>query len=169
VSSRECSTNTLQLGTPAPGARRAFPRIFRLAGLSWRPRVRPARRVGSSHIPSQARPQHESGGCCRTIAARVSMWFMKTLPLRIKDLTEIRPRRRLDPGNRSNVLGKARQQPSSIFRLHKNMLAPHLHEFLRHVLAVRAASDNHCLDRWDLQTDAVECVTKQGLPTHDFR
>jgi len=58
---------------------------------------------------------------------------------------------------------------SSIFRLHKNTLAPHLHEFLRHVLAVRAASDNHCLDRWDLQTDAVECVTKLRLRTHDFR
>jgi len=58
---------------------------------------------------------------------------------------------------------------SSIFRLHKNTLAPHLDEFLRNVLAVRAARDNHGLDRWDLQTDAVECVTKQRLRTHDFR
>jgi hypothetical protein len=58
---------------------------------------------------------------------------------------------------------------SSIFRLRKNTLATHLREFLRHGLAVRAARNNHCLDRWDLDTDAVECVTKQRLPTHDFR
>ena len=127
------ATNTLQLGAPAPVARRAFPRIFRLAGLSWRPRVRPARRVGSSHTPSQARPP---------------VWILGIDPM---------------------CWEKYASSRSSIFRLHKNTLAPHLDEFLRNVLAVRAARDNHGLDRWDLQTDAVECVKKQRLRTHDFR
>jgi hypothetical protein len=58
---------------------------------------------------------------------------------------------------------------SAIFRLHNNTLERHLREILSHVLTVRAARGDHCLDRRDLQTYAVEGVTKQRLRTHDFR
>ena len=52
---------------------------------------------------------------------------------------------------------------SAIVRLHNNTLARHLREFLSHVLTVRAARGDHRLDRRDLQTYAVEGVTKQRL------
>ena len=58
---------------------------------------------------------------------------------------------------------------SSIFRLHKNTLAPHLREFFIMYLPCARHVTITVWDRWDLQTDAVECVTKQRLRTHDFR
>jgi hypothetical protein len=58
---------------------------------------------------------------------------------------------------------------SAIFRLHNNTLALHLREFLSQVLAVPAARGDHCLDLRDLQTYAIEGVTKQRLRPHDFR
>jgi hypothetical protein len=58
---------------------------------------------------------------------------------------------------------------SSIFRLHKNTLARiSANSSVMYLPCARHVTIT-VWDRWDLQTDAVERVTKQLLRTHDFR